>query len=202
MTGPRAVGSLLRRAGFEPLPGGAPSGVVPPHAVGRLTSCGIDDGLVDAVQVDDGDPSVDERVGQEWFRLAARYGLFDGAGEFLLAVSADDATGVAWLRVRLLETWNLMRVAGAVTGTERRGRPELRMLSLDGQVSTGVTTSQDGVEILVLLGPGHAPTIRDQMNRRVERADGQAHRLVGSWEDPEKDRAIANAWLAYLNGSG
>jgi len=133
-------------------------------------TCRRGDGRFDSrpdeiVNVDD--PDLPARVNAGWWRMATEYGLFDKQREFLLAVDYREPDAVepenAWVRVRLLDDWDL---AGSGVATFRsyfaglftdRFVPEFTMVSLDGRVLLNTTVWGNGTVSTIAIRPGQAP---------------------------------------------
>src|SRR5436309_6720796 len=110
---------------------------LPTQAANLAASCRDEDGRIDAlpnevVHVDD--PDMAHKVNAAWFRLAVESGLFTDHREFLLEVDYSDTVHepeLAWVRVQLLDQWDIAGSAVAALGTYA---PEFTALSIDGQV--------------------------------------------------------------------
>ncbi|MFD8997893.1 hypothetical protein [Streptomyces abikoensis] len=189
-----SVSEQLRAAGLLLLPGGVPPAPLPLKAAWLLAACGPGDGRKDAWVdgwVDEDVPGLEEEANKGWFALAVEQGLFGPEREFLVHVPFDgDSSG--WVRVRLLDEWDIMG-AGAASGLlgSGSGYPEFVMASLDGRVGMRGTTYQSGVSSIVVPEPWRAPTVYTYMNRLTERAT-QPDTL------DEYDREQVQAWLEYV----
>ncbi|MFI6603242.1 hypothetical protein ACIBHX_43965 [Nonomuraea sp. NPDC050536] len=107
-----------------------------------------------------------DKVNAGWFRMATEYGLFNEDREFVLGVTyAPDEepderdAHRAWVRVRLLDDWDLVRsevdqlrswMAGLFT---TRFVPEFTMVSLDGRTLINTTVWGDGTVSTIAIRP-------------------------------------------------
>ncbi|MEV0581469.1 hypothetical protein [Nonomuraea sp. NPDC050310] len=107
-----------------------------------------------------------DKVNAGWFRMATEYGLFNEDREFLLSVCYaqywETGTGdddIAWIRVRLLDAWDLVGsevdllrsyMAGLFT---ERFVPEFTMASLDGRMMLTTTVWGNGTISTIVIRP-------------------------------------------------
>lgn len=165
------------------------AGRLPVRAAGLAPTLRREDGRVDApadkvASVDD--PDATGRLNAAWYRMAAETGLPDARREFLLAVSyagpCDDADP-AWVRVRLLEEWDIDGGGTPLLGNP--GIPEFTALSLDGQVLMRTTLWGNWtVSSLAVQSPATCTPIRRH-----------AERMADDPEYPPADRSAARTWL-------
>ncbi|WP_181449074.1 hypothetical protein [Nonomuraea aridisoli] len=113
-----------------------------------------------------------DKVNAGWFRMASEYGLFNEDREFLLSVcyarywktgTGDD--DIAWVRVRLLDEWDLVAgevdllrsyMAGLFT---ERFVPEFTMASLDGRMMLNTTFWGNGTVSTIVIRPHSGPVV-------------------------------------------
>jgi hypothetical protein len=133
-------------------------------------TCRCEDGRFDSRSdeiVDVKDLDLSAKVNAGWWRMATEYGLFDERREFLLTADyrdpGDREPELAWVRVRLLDGWNLAGsgapalqswFAGVFTD---RFVPEFTMLSLDGRVLLNTTVWGNGTVSTIVIRPHRAP---------------------------------------------
>ncbi|MGN9811387.1 hypothetical protein ACTMSW_18750 [Micromonospora sp. BQ11] len=133
-------------------------------------SCFDEDGRFDSlpeeiVSVDD--PDLEAKVNAGWWRMASECGLLDEQREFLLAVDYREPGGIEpeidWVRVRLLDEWDLagsgVPVLGSYFGGVFTDRfvPEFTMVSLDGRMLLNTTVWGNGTVSTVVIRPDRAP---------------------------------------------
>jgi hypothetical protein len=137
---------------------------LPVQAANLAPSCLGSDGRIDApphevVHVDD--PDMARKVNAGWIRLAAESGLFTEDRQFLFEVDYSDNVDdpeLAWVRVQLLDQWDIAGSGVAALGTYA---PEFTALSIDGRVLMRTTLWGDGtVSSLVVPTPATAAPIR------------------------------------------
>jgi hypothetical protein len=137
---------------------------LPVQAANVAPSCRREDGRIDApphevVHADD--PDMARKVNAGWFRLARESGLFTEDRQFLLEVDYSDAVDepeLAWIRVQLLEQWDVASSGVAALGTDAA---EFTALSIDGQVLMRTTLWGNGtISSLVVTSPATAAPIR------------------------------------------
>ncbi|MFJ9607834.1 hypothetical protein ACIRS1_15990 [Kitasatospora sp. NPDC101176] len=164
------IGNLLAPAGFRflervhgevqlpPLPPyHSPASARPEH--GRFDSHQDEVADLDASDMAD-------KVNASWLRMATEYGLFDGNREFLLAVSRadlgedpDEEPYTVWLRVRLLDDWDLVGSevdllrSGFATLFTARFVPEFTAASLDGRMMMNTTVWGNGTISTIVIRP-------------------------------------------------
>lgn len=140
-------------------PGCSPASVGPEH--GRFDSLPDETADVD-------DPGMADKVNASWYRMAVDYGLFGEERDFLLAADfsapyeKEDGEHRAWVRVRLLDTWDLVRSEveqlrspmGALL--TQRFVPEFTVVSLDGRVLMNTTVWGNGTVSTIAIRPGQA----------------------------------------------
>src|ERR1700761_4751091 len=120
---------------------------LPVQAANLAPSCRREDGRIDAPSyevADVDDPDMTNKINSGWFRLAIESGLFNEQREFLLEVDyaeTADEPELAWIRVQLLDHWNIAGSGVAAFGTRA---PEFTALSVDGQVLMRTTLWGDG----------------------------------------------------------
>ncbi|GAA2398646.1 hypothetical protein GCM10010191_01750 [Actinomadura vinacea] len=113
----------------------------------------------EVVDVDDSDMAA--KLNASWLRLALQYGLFDEQREFLIGVdfSATDEPDWAWVRVRLLDEWD---IAGSGVATLRsnlagvfttRFVPEFTSVSLDRRMLLHTTVWGNGTVSSIVIRP-------------------------------------------------
>ena len=138
---------------------------LPPQAANLAPSCRDKDGRIDAppheiVHVDD--PDMAHKINAGWFRLAVESGLFTEQREFLLQVTYSRTAAepkLAWVRVQLLDQWDVAGSGVAALGTRA---PEFTALSIDEQVLMRTTLWGDlTVSSLVIPSPASVSIIRD-----------------------------------------
>jgi hypothetical protein len=157
-----------------------------------------------------------ERINAAWLTLATRHRLIAGGrqltgdgGVFLLSIRGGGER--QWLRVRLVEPWDLAGL-GAASGVlgSGAGRPDFAMLALQGWVAIRATTGEDGVELWALPYPnaelyrvdlGNATTILE-----IARATQLSPTMLGIHAEVavfdklrEIDPAVAAGDLALIN---
>jgi hypothetical protein len=96
------VERVLGEVRLPPLPGGSPASCRPEH--GRFDSRPEE-------YIDADDPQFAAKVNACWLRMATEFGLLDQEREFLIGVDYSQVFSEpesAWVRVRLLETWDLV----------------------------------------------------------------------------------------------
>ncbi|WP_238005382.1 hypothetical protein KZZ52_17745 [Dactylosporangium sp. AC04546] len=138
---------------------------LPVQAASLAPSCRHEDGRIDALPheiVHADDPDMASKINAGWFRLAVESGLLTEDREFLLSVHYSDTVQepeLAWVRVQLLEPWDVAGSGVAALGTYA---PEFTALSVDGQVLMRTTLWGDGtVSSLVVPSPATVSIIRD-----------------------------------------
>jgi hypothetical protein len=160
--------------------------ITPPDVAWMASSCGPDDGRVDAV-TDDHDPDRIRKGNAVWHRLARAHGLFDPNGDFLLCLpdpgSVEDAS---WARVRLLAGWDLVGVAAAekVLG-HGAGVPAFVAHSIDANLLLACTYYETYFTTIAIPRPYGAATLRRYAERRLAGDD---------WTPQQK--VAAESWLA------
>lgn len=126
------------------------------------------------------------KVNAGWLRLATESGLFTEDRQFLLEVDYSDdgdEPELAWVRVQLLDPWDMTGSGVAAPGTST---PEFTALSVDGQVLMRTTLWGNGtVSSLVIPSPSTARTIRAAVERMTQNA------LY-----PQAVQQAARTWLA------
>lgn len=113
--------------------------------------------------VDVDDPDMAAKLNAGWLRMATEFGLFDEHREFLIAVDYSDDPVYeperAWVRVRLLEEWDI-----AGSGVEQLGSwfagmftkrfvPEFWVLSLDQRMLMNTTVWGNGTVSTIVIRP-------------------------------------------------
>lgn len=144
----RALGEVR----LPPLYGRSPASCRPEH--GRFDS--RPEECVDA-----DDPQFAVKVNACWLRMATEFGLLDQEREFLLGVDYSQDFGErkpAWVRVRLLETWDLVESEVTLLGDaypHPGGQfvPEFAAVSLDGRVLLNVTLWGNGTVSTIAIRP-------------------------------------------------
>lgn len=131
------------------------------------SSCRREEGRRDVVVTKD-DPDFLNSLNSSWFRLAEDEGLFDGSGEFLLAVSTPSGA-MGWARVKLMDSWDIFRdcadADSEIFGSE--GFPEFVMLSTDGTLVLRATVWGNGsIGLVALPHPRRVETITRYVERR------------------------------------
>ncbi|MEV7783288.1 hypothetical protein [Kitasatospora sp. NPDC088351] len=138
-------------------PGHSPASAGPEH--GRFDSHEHEVADLDA-------SDMAEKVNASWHRMATQYGLFDGNREFLLAVGRarlgkdpDEEPYTVWLRVRLLDQWDLVGSeadllrSGFATLFTARFVPEFTAASLDGRMMMNTTVWGNGTISTIVIRP-------------------------------------------------
>ncbi|WP_431894211.1 hypothetical protein [Nonomuraea sp. bgisy101] len=108
------------------------------------------------------------KVNASWFRMATEYGLFNEDREFFLGVNYAGETDewenhYAWVRVRLLDDWDLAgseveRLRSWMAGLHTsRFVPEFTMVSLDGLALIETTVWGNGTVSTIAIRPSAAP---------------------------------------------
>ncbi|MET9108464.1 hypothetical protein [Streptomyces zhihengii] len=143
-------------------PGYGPASAGPEH--GRFDSRADETADVD-------DPGMANKVNTSWYRMAVDYGLFSRDGEFFLAVDSapgdEDVDGGhrGWVRVRLLDEWDLVRseveqLRSPMGGLlSERFVPEFTVVSLDGRVLMNTTVWGNGTVSTIAIRPGQATAV-------------------------------------------
>lgn len=138
---------------------------LPSQAANLAPSCRDEDGRIDALPhevVELDDPDMAEKVNAGWFRLAVESGLLTEHREFLIEVDYSDTPDepeLAWVRVRLLDEWD---VAGSGVSALGTYGPEFTALSVDEKVLMRTTRWGDGtVSTLVVPSPATVSIIRN-----------------------------------------
>ncbi|MDX3244809.1 hypothetical protein [Streptomyces sp. ME18-1-4] len=171
----------LAKAGLVVRDGcGDPEGFIPAAVTGQLASVMPED-VSDSAWADIDDPELHRKANADWYRLAVAEGLFraEDARFFL----ADDSS---WICVELRPEWDVMGVGAAGPLGSAHCRPEFRMLSLDGSVLLGATTSQSSIETIVVKEPHRSQVLRRFAAWVAESDSG----LRGP-----RERAAARRWL-------
>lgn len=160
------VAEALAAAGLELV--GRVRGEVqmPPLLGGSAAACRPADGRFDARPdevVDVDDEQFAAKVNAGWFRMATEYGLFDEERGFLLCMrnpQVDGGPHAEWVRVRLLEDWDLAGSEVALLGFGRfpaergdRATPEFAMVSLDGRTLISTTLWGNGTVSTIAIRP-------------------------------------------------
>ncbi len=164
---------------------------LPVLAARVAVSCRRDEGRIDAAPdevADIEDPARVEKLNAGWIRLAEEHGLFTEDREFLLAVNYTndpDSAGpeLAWVRVRLLDGWNIAEGTVAALGTPVS--PEFVAMSADEKALLMTTLWGNGTTSTLVVP---APSTVGTMRRRV----GHMARDSGY---PPAVREAARAWL-------
>ncbi|MFJ5264664.1 hypothetical protein ACIQAC_29820 [Streptomyces sp. NPDC088387] len=180
-TGTDAWTAGLAEAGLVVRDGcGDASGFIPPVVTGQLMSVLPWDGRCDAWLEHD-EPELHRKANADWFRLAVEEGLFRTEDpRFFLAGDTS------WVCVELRDEWDVMGTGAAGPLGSAHCRPEFRMLSLDGNVLLGGTTSQSEIGTVVLKEPHRAPVLRNFADW-VARSESGTHNA--------QVRADARRWL-------
>jgi hypothetical protein len=150
------VERIVGEVQLPPLPpGSSPASVMPGHH-GRFGS--LPDEIVDVEARD-----MPDKVNASWYRMATEYGLFDARREFLLNVYSVGMEGeedeAAWVRVRLLDSWDLARSNVVVLQSfmsrlfTKRFVPEFTVTSLDGKMMTNTTVWGNGTVSTIAIRP-------------------------------------------------
>jgi hypothetical protein len=143
---------------LPPLPPGyGPASARPEH--GRFDS--RPDEIADVHALDMAD-----KVNASWYRMATEYGLFDEEREFLLGIDCThpeqeehEEDNWAWLRVRLLDGWDLVASevvqlrSGFATLFTTRFVPEFTVVSLDGRMMMNTTVWGNGTVSTIAIRP-------------------------------------------------
>lgn len=135
-------------------------GLVPPLVTGQAPSCPLEDGRIESL-VDIEDPLLLEKANADWYRLSVEAGLFTEADRrFLVALSPEEDGPSQWICVELQDSWDIMgRGASGLLGSGH-GRPEFRMLSLDGSTLSCGTTWESAISTFVLKSPHRSEVLR------------------------------------------
>ncbi|MFI6539089.1 hypothetical protein ACIBHY_41995 [Nonomuraea sp. NPDC050547] len=112
------------------------------------------------------DPGMPAKVNASWFRMATEHGLFNEDREFFLQVNysaegdpEDWNEHQAWVRVRLLENWDLAgseveQLRSWMAGLHaERFVPEFTMVSLDGLALIQTTVWGNGTVSTIAIRP-------------------------------------------------
>ncbi|WP_327071998.1 hypothetical protein [Kitasatospora sp. NBC_01302] len=164
------IGDLLAPAGFrfiERIQGEVRLPSLPPYY--SPASAGPEHGRFDSHQdeiVDVGASDMADKVNASWYRMATEFGLFDANREYLLAVNReslgeepDDEPFTVWLRVRLLDGWDLVGSevdllrSGFATLFTTRFVPEFTVASLEGQMMMNTTVWGNGTVSTIVIRP-------------------------------------------------
>jgi hypothetical protein len=134
-------------------------------------SCSDEHGRFDSRSeeiVDVNDPDLVPRANAGWWRMATEYRLFDERREFLLSVDYREPEAVdpesEWVRVRLLDKWDLAGSGVAALASWMAGLftdrfvPEFAMLFLDGRMLLGTTVWGVGTVSTVVIRPDRLAT--------------------------------------------
>ncbi|MEU5314065.1 hypothetical protein [Streptomyces sp. NPDC021562] len=158
---PAGLHIVQRLRGEVPLPplppGYGPASARPEH--GRFDSRPEEIADVD-------DPDLADKVNTSWYRMAVEYGLFDEEREFLLGIDCThpeqeehEEDNWAWLRVRLLDGWDLVASevaqlrSGFATLFTTRFVPEFTVVSLDGRMMMNTTVWGNGTVSTIAIRP-------------------------------------------------
>ncbi|MEU3782496.1 hypothetical protein [Streptomyces sp900129855] len=145
----------LAKAGLVVRDGcGDPEGFIPSLVTGQLMSVPREERRGEA-WADIDDPELHRKANADWYRLAVEEGLFrsEDARFFL-------AAGSSWVCVELRPEWDVMGEGAAGPLGSAHCRPEFTMLSLDGSVLLGATTSQFSIGTVVVKEPHRSQVLR------------------------------------------
>ncbi|WP_328390739.1 hypothetical protein [Nocardia sp. NBC_00416] len=125
-------------------------------------SSGPEDGRFDARPdevVDVDHPDLVAKINAGWLRMAVEFGLFDERREFLISVDYSEdpvsAPEREWVRVRLLEEWDIAGGEAEHRGVRFTSRfaPEFWVLSLDRRVLMSTTLWGNGTVSTIVICP-------------------------------------------------
>ncbi|GKQ37235.1 hypothetical protein [Streptomyces sp. A012304] len=178
----QAWAAAVARAGLFVVAGHeAPEGLMPPGVANAMFSMPASDRLCEAWK-DVEDPRLREKANADWYRLSVERGLFRPEDpRFHLASDIEP-----WICVELRGPWDIMGEGAAGPLGSAFCRPEFRMLSLDGNVLVGGTTSQFSIGTVVVTEPHRAKELRDF-------AEHAAESEYAVWS--ARDKAAARRWL-------
>ncbi|MFB8414663.1 hypothetical protein ACFC63_03970 [Streptomyces albidoflavus] len=135
-------------------------GLIPPLITSQAPSCRPEYGRVDSLG-DIDDSMLPEKANAEWYRLSVEAGLFSEADrQFLVALNPEEGGPSQWICVELQDSWDIMGKGASGPLGSGYGRPEFRMLSLDGSVLSCGTTWESAISAFVLKEPGNSEVLR------------------------------------------
>lgn len=135
-------------------------GLIPPIVAGQAPSCPVEDGRTESL-LNVEDPLLIEKANADWYRLSVGAGLFTEADRrFLVALEPEGDGPSRWTCVELQDTWDIMGTGASGPLGSRSGRPEFRMLSIDGSVLSCGTTWESAISTFVVKAPHRSQVLR------------------------------------------